>query len=111
MQLDWLILNVEALSVYLLMLGTHAMRNRLGLVIFYALLGCVTAIMSWATDAGVRVQIGPFSFMVGSTVFYTSLLLGVFVVYVFVSPRATRIAISTVSGLSVLVPLIAGKCA
>ena len=45
--------------------------------------------------------------MVGSTVFYTSLLLGVFVVYVFDGPRATRIAISTIIGVSVMVPVIA----
>ncbi|MEW6221609.1 MAG: hypothetical protein AB1634_19045, partial [Thermodesulfobacteriota bacterium] len=47
------------------------------------------------------------TFVVGSTVFYTSLLLGVFVVYVFDGPRATRIAISTVVGVSVMMPLIA----
>jgi len=107
MKIEWSLLIAEAISVYLLVLGTHALRHRFGLVFFYALLGCITAIMSWVTDAGVCVQIGPFSFMVGSTVFYTSLLLGVFVVYVFDGPRATRIAISTVAGLSVLVPLIA----
>lgn len=45
--------------------------------------------------------------MVGSTVFYTALLLGVFVVYVFDGPRATRIAISTIVGVSVMVPIIA----
>lgn len=107
MKIDWLILVAEALSVYLVVLSAHALRHRFGLVFFYALLGCTTAIMSWVTDAGVCVQVGPIDFMVGSTVFYTSLLLGVFVVYVFDGPRATRIAISTVAGLSALVPLIA----
>lgn len=107
MKVDWIILIAEALSVYLIVLGAHALRHRFGLVFFYALLGCVTAVMSWVTDAGICVRMGPFDFMVGSTVFYTSLLLGVFVVYVFDGPRATRIAILTVAGLSVLVPLIA----
>ena len=63
--------------------------------------------MSWVTDAGVLVQVGGISFLVGSTVFYTSILLGVFVVYIFDGPKATRIAISTVIGVSVMVPLIA----
>jgi uncharacterized PurR-regulated membrane protein YhhQ (DUF165 family) len=45
--------------------------------------------------------------MVGSTVFYTALLLAIFVVYVFDGPRATRIAISTVAGVSIMVPIIA----
>lgn len=104
---ELLILIAEALAVYLLVLGAHALRGHYGLAFFYALMGGITAIMSWVTDAGVSVRVGDITFMVGSTVFYTSLLLGVFVVYVFDGPRATRIAISTVAGVSVMVPVIA----
>jgi uncharacterized PurR-regulated membrane protein YhhQ (DUF165 family) len=74
---------------------------------FYALIGGITAIMSWVTDAGVVVRFGDIAFVIGSTVFYTSLLLGVFVVYVFDGPQATRIAISTVVGVSAMVPIVA----
>jgi len=101
------ILIVEAVVVYLLVLGAHALRGRYGLALFYALMGGLTAIMSWVTDAGISVHVAGITFMVGSTVFYTSLLLGVFVVYVFDGPHATRIAISTVAGVSVMVPLVA----
>lgn len=104
---ELIILILEALCVYLLVIGAHALRGRYGLAFFYALMGGITAIMSWVTDAGVSVRVGEITFMVGSTVFYTSLLLGVFVVYVFDGPRATRIAISTVAGVSAMVPLIA----
>jgi len=104
---ELLLLIFEALSVYILVLGAHALRGRYGLAFFYAVMGGITAIMSWVTDAGVCVRAGPVTFMVGSTVFYTSLLLGVFVVYVFDGPRATRVAISTVAGVSVMVPLVA----
>ncbi|MFW6255359.1 MAG: hypothetical protein ACOC54_00960 [Candidatus Sumerlaeota bacterium] len=104
---DLIILIIEALAVYFLVLGAHALRRRAGLAHFYALIGGITAIMSWITDAGVKVEIAGISFMVGSTVFYTSLLLGVFVVYVFDGPRATRIAISTIAGVSIMVPVIA----
>ena len=104
---DIAILIVEAMTVYFLVLGAHSLRHRFGPVHFYALLGGVTAIMSWVTDAGVAVHVLGITFVVGSTVFYTSLLLGVFVVYVFDGPRATRIAISTVAGVSVMVPLVA----
>lgn len=93
--------------MYVLVLWAHSLRHRIGLAFFYAILGGLTAILSWLTDAGVSVQIGGLTFMVGSTVFYTAVLLGVFVVYVFDGPRATRIAIGTVAGVSVLVPLIA----
>lgn len=102
-----IILVVEAMLVYFCVLWTHSLRNRAGLAPFYALLGGITAVMSWVTDAGVKVDVAGVTFMVGSTVFYTSILLGVFVVYVFDGPRATRIAILTVAGVSMMVPLIA----
>lgn len=105
--MDVTILLIEAVVVYGLVLGAHAMRHRVGLTYFYAIIGSITAIMSWVTDAGVKVDVGGVTFLVGSTVFYTSLLLGVFVVYVFDGPRATRIAIFTVVGISILMPLIA----
>ncbi|WP_035608818.1 hypothetical protein [Haloferula sp. BvORR071] len=103
---ELLILIIEAISVYFLVLWAHSLRNRLGLAHFYALIGSLTAVMVWVTDAGVRVNIPGVSFMVGSTVFYTALLLGVFVVYVFDGPRATRIAISTIIGVSIMVPVV-----
>lgn len=101
------ILIFEAMVVYFLVLWSHSLRHRFGPVHFYALMGGITAIMSWVTDAGVIVEVAGITFVVGSTVFYTSLLLGVFVVYVFDGPRATRIAISTVAGVSAMVPVIA----
>lgn len=101
------ILIVEAMAVYFLVLWAHSMRHRFGPVHFYALIGGITAIMSWVTDAGVVIQLAGITFVVGSTVFYTSLLLGVFVVYVFDGPQATRIAISTIVGVSAMVPIVA----
>ncbi|MDY6987701.1 MAG: hypothetical protein SWQ30_06545 [Thermodesulfobacteriota bacterium] len=102
-----IILIVEAMVVYFLVLWAHSLRHRFGPVHFYALMGGITAIMSWVTDAGVNIQVAGITFVVGSTVFYTSLLLGIFVIYVFDGPRATRIAISTVLGVSIMVPVIA----
>ncbi|HIJ59450.1 MAG TPA: hypothetical protein HPP56_02370, partial [Nitrospirae bacterium] len=102
-----IILIFEAITVYFIVLWTHSLRHRFGLAPFYAFLGSLTVVMSWITDAGIKVDFAGITFMVGSTVFYTSLLLGVFVVYVFDGPRSARIAISTVAGVSALVPLIA----
>ncbi len=107
MNQDLVILVFESMAIYLLVLGAHAMRHRFGSAPFYTMLGGITAVMSWVTDAGVQIEVAGLTFMVGSTVFYTSLLLGVFVVYVFDGPRATRIAILTVAGVSALAPLIA----
>jgi len=102
-----IILGLQAVAMYLLVLGAHSLRHRFGPVHFYALLGGVTAIMSWVTDAGLAVSVGGITFVVGSTVFYTSLLLGVFVIYVFDGPGPARTAISTVMGVSILTPVVA----
>lgn len=107
MNLGLIVLIFEAMAIYLLVLGTHALRRRFGIAPFYALLGAVTAVMSWVTDAGVQVDVLDITFMIGSTVFYTAILLSVFVVYVCDGSRAARIAILTVAGVSALVPLIA----
>lgn len=107
MKSELFILIAEAIAVYFLVLWAHSLRGRVGLAHFYALIGGLTAVMSWVTDAGVKVDLPGVSLRVGSTVFYTALLLGVFVVYVFDGPRATRVAISTIAGVSIMVPLIA----
>ncbi|MEP6669211.1 MAG: hypothetical protein ABJF10_08665 [Chthoniobacter sp.] len=107
MKNELFILIAEAIGVYFLVLWAHSLRSRAGLAYFYALIGGLTAVMSWVTDAGVRVNLPHVSLMVGSTVFYTALLLGVFVVYVFDGPRATRVAIFTIAGVSIMVPIIA----
>ncbi|WP_411825718.1 hypothetical protein [Luteolibacter sp. AS25] len=103
---ELLILISEAIAVYFLVLFSHSMRTRIGLAPYYALIGSLTAVMVWTTDAGVSVQFAGMSLWVGSTVFFTALLLGVFVVYVFDGPRATRIAISTIIGVSIMVPVL-----
>jgi len=105
---DVIILVAEAMGVYFLVLWAHSLRHRFGPAHFYAVIGGITAVMSWVTDAGATVQFGGVTFVVGSTVFYTALLLGVFVVYVFDGPRSTRIAISTIVFVSALVPIVAG---
>lgn len=107
MNTDIVILIVEALAVYFLVLWAHSLRHLFGPVHFYALIGGLTAVMSWVTDAGMKVEAMGITFYVGSTVFYTSLLLGVFVIYVFDGPRVTRVMITTIVGVSAMVPLIA----
>jgi uncharacterized PurR-regulated membrane protein YhhQ (DUF165 family) len=107
MTTEVLILIAEALVVYFVVLWAHSLRHHFGPVHFYALIGGLTAVMSWVTDAGMAVEAMGITFYVGSTVFYTSLLLGVFVIYVFDGPQVTRVMIFTIVGVSALVPVIA----
>ena len=107
MNLSVLLLGLEAIIAYLFVLGAHSLRRRFGQGYFYALLGGMTAVMAWVTDAGFQIDVSGITFVVGSTVFYTALLLGVFVIYVFDGPGMARIAISTVLFVSILTPLTA----
>jgi hypothetical protein len=56
------------MSVYFLVLWSHFLRGRAGLAPFYAVIGGITAVMSWVTDAGIKVDIAGVTFMVGSRV-------------------------------------------
>ncbi len=103
---DAQVLIVEIILFYTLVLGLHALRRRITFTPFLALLGGMTALMYWVTAQGLTVEIGGISFFVSSTVFYTSFLLGVFVVYLFDGPVVTRHAIIVIIGVSTLVPLV-----
>jgi hypothetical protein len=101
------ILIVQFVLVHCLVLAVHAFRHRIGRLPFFVLIGGMTAIITWATDAGVVIQVGGLSFLVGSAVCYTSVLLGVFVVYVIDGSRATRILIASMIGMALLACVMA----
>jgi len=107
MEKEVLILIAMAMCLYFMVLWAHSLRFRFGLGHFYATIGAITAVMSWVTDIGLKTEVSGITFYVGSTVFYTSLLLSVFVIYVFNGPRNMRIAISTVAVVSALIPITA----
>lgn len=102
------ILMLEAVTVYLIVLCVHSLRSRLGLSPFYLLLGVISAVNSWITNIDVYVETTGTTFMVGSIVFYSGLLLGVFVVYVLDGPQQARRSIFTIARVSILMPIVVG---
>jgi len=107
MYVHFLMLVAGALLVYAAVLWAHAMRHRFGPVHFYALMGGLAAIVSWVSDAGVQLNMGWVTFNIGSTIFYTALMLGVFVIYAFEGPRITQALIFAVSSVLVVMPVTA----
>lgn len=107
MSLGLILLLVEALAVYALVFGVHATRDRYTLLPFYGLLGVLAATLRWSTDAGIVYHLGPLTLILGSVVFFTSLLFGVFLLYLFDGVKAAQIGIYTVVAVSVLSPLVA----
>ena len=101
------ILIAQALAAYGLVLGAHYLRRRFSLAPFYALMGWMSAIMWWVNDTGLRVEVAGITFLVGSAVFFTALLLGVLIVYVFDGLKAARVAMITIVGVAVMAPLVA----
>ncbi|MFW6303677.1 MAG: PAS domain S-box protein, partial [Candidatus Sumerlaeota bacterium] len=96
------------LLFYALPAVLHAMRERWSVVPLYVFLGFVATAMVFITDTGAYFEIGEFRFLVGSTVFFVSLLLSIFIIYTFDSVRAARIAITFALAVTVVAPLLRG---
>lgn len=102
-----LLLCAEALAVYGLVFAVHAVRDRVTLAPYFALLGVLAAILRWTTDAGIVYQAGPLTLLLGSVVFFTAILFGIFLLYIFDGVQAAQIGIYTVVAVSILSPALA----
>lgn len=107
MSLGLVLLCVEALAVYGLVFAVHAARDRFTLAPYFALLGMLAAILRWATDAGILYQAGPITLLLGSVVFFTAILFGIFLLYIFDGVQAAQIGIYTVVAVSIVSPALA----
>lgn len=107
MSLGLILLLVEALAVYGLVFAVHATRDRFTLLPYYGLLGVLAATLRWTTDAGIFYQVGHLTLYLGSVVFFTSLLFGVFLLYLFDGVKAAQFGIYTVVAVSILSPIVA----
>lgn len=107
MSLGLMLLLVEALVVYGLVFAVHALRDRFTLLPYYGLLAVLAATLRWTTDAGIEYQVGHLTLLLGSAVFLTSLLFGVFLLYLFDGVKAAQFGIYTVVAVSMLSPVAA----
>ena len=107
MSLGLALLLIEALTVYGLVFLVHAIRDRFTLLPYYGLLGVLAATLRWTTDAGIEYEVGPLTLILGSVVFFTSILFGVFLLYLFDGVKAAQIGIYTVVAVSILSPAVA----
>jgi diguanylate cyclase (GGDEF)-like protein len=94
-----------SIAAYFLVLGSHALRRRLGLAPFHAVLGAFSVVVSIVTDTGMVIQAGGASFLVGSVVFFTAILLGAFALYICDGPKAMRQVLLIVFFVSLAVHL------
>lgn len=101
-----LLLIFDAVFLYLIVFSVHFLRDKITLGPFYGLLGLITAVM-WIGPAGSSmIEVFGLNLIVGGVVFYNSLTIGIFIIYLFDGPAATRIAIAIIAFFSLLVPTI-----
>lgn len=97
-------LLLEAIVVFAVVLGVHALRRRTTLVYSYAVLAFMR-VASWMATRDAMVHIGPLELTVGSNVFFSATLLGVFLLYVADGRFAGRAAVVVVVGSGLLYTL------
>jgi PAS domain S-box-containing protein len=105
MSVGLVLMVAEALLVYAAVFSVHALRRRYTLVPYYVVLGVLAASLWWTTDLQIYYTVGPLTFYLGSVVFFTALLFGIFLLYVFDGVKATQFGIYIVLFVSVLMPI------
>lgn len=92
---------LEAVAAFSIVVGVHALRRKTTLVYSYVVLAFMR-LASWAATPASLVSVGPLTLGVGSNVFFSAVLLGVFLLYVADGRRAGRVAIAVVVGTGLL---------
>lgn len=100
------LLIFEMLLIYFAVFYTHAVRKRYSFAPMYALLGGLTVGMWWFSDAAFKLKIGTFLFDISSVTFFTGLLIGVLLLYIFDGSGHARTAINVIILISAVVPLL-----
>ncbi|PTQ89976.1 diguanylate cyclase [Agitococcus lubricus] len=96
----------QTLIMFLMLLWAHTARQKMGLGLFYSLLGCLVVTSLWLSSAGLHLELSIYRFVIGFSVFYTSVLLAVFVIYVFEGPRVFRAVMTHLFILMIITTLI-----
>lgn len=96
---------LQSVFVYLIIFTFHALRRRITIAPLYVLLGGIGWIMYWITDAGVRITLFGTPVLVGSTVYFSAIIITVFIIYLFDEPEVTRRTVTIVIGIAIIVPI------
>ncbi len=104
MSLPVLLLFAEAALTCGLVLLLHTLRRRISLAPFYAALAGLMVLTWDISTSGMAVPVWGMRLLVGSSAYFTALLLGGLVVYVFDGPRAGQMAMAVLMGVGLLHP-------
>jgi PAS domain S-box-containing protein len=92
MPMPLLVLIFQTISVWALIVFLYSQKSRFTLVPLYSFIAVLTLLAHNIADMGFGITVGKFFFLIGSVSFFTSVFLGILIIYLFEGPRATRIA-------------------
>jgi len=96
---------LQATIVYITIFTLHCFRRRITIAPLYVVLGGLGWVMYWITDAGVRITLFGTPVLVGSTLYFSAIIVTVFIIYLFDEPEVTRRTVSIVIGIAIIVPI------
>ena len=97
-----LVLFIHTLVFWFLILFLHKKSDKITLVPLYGLIGALTILTHVLSSANVSLPFGDFFFHISSTTYFTTLLLGVIILYLNNGPKAARTSLEIFIGVSVL---------
>lgn len=96
---------LHSVAIYMLVFSLHALRRRITIAPLYVLLGGLGWVMWWITDAAVRISLFGTPVLIGSTIYFTAIIVTVFIIYLFDEPEVTRRTLGVVIGIAIVVPV------
>ena len=100
MPVQFLFLCIQTLILWLLVIVLHRQKNRFTLIPLYAYIAVLTLLTHNLSDLGFAVTMSGWFFLISSFSFFTALMLGILFIYLFEGPRATRLALFVILGVS-----------
>jgi len=100
--LHFLLLLAHTLLFWFSILFLHKRRHQLTLMPFYGVLAALTVLTHVLSTAGSHVIVFNTFFLISSTAYFTSLMMGIYILYIIDGPAAARKALQLVLGVSLL---------
>lgn len=101
MTLSFIYLCLQTLFLWLIVILLYKNKNRLTLLPFYSFIAVLTLLTHNLSDLGFAITFNNWFFLISSFSYFTSVMLGVLLIYLFEGPRAARILFSTILFISI----------
>lgn len=86
-------LCIQTITLWFIVIFLHRKKEHLTLAPLYSFLAVLTILTHNFSDLGFAITFNNLFFLISSVSFFTSLMLGVLIIYIFEGPKATRLAL------------------